>query len=186
MAQLKKARGQAHSTAPSVEAEASETSSPSKELTPIRSSNHDSEEPKKKKNKKSAYKLEVAEENDTAPILIEDDDDQQLERPGKKTRKRKVVENEGATNESCSATSGVDQNCKELPLSKKKVKKHNKETELLNGHGPTEDQNVESEVGQKKKKKQRKQVDDVVKEEKEQLVGKKSKKDKKKKKKHQE
>lgn len=175
MAQLKKARGQAHSTAPSVEAEASETSSPSKELSPIRSSNHDSEEPKKKKkNKKSAYKLEVAEENDTAPILIEDDDDQQLERPGKKTRKRKVVENEG------------DQNCKELPLSKKKVKKHNKETELLNGHGPTEDQNVESEVGQKKKKKQRKEVDDVVKEEKEQLVGKKSKKDKKKKKKHQE
>ncbi|XP_035534540.1 PIN2/TERF1-interacting telomerase inhibitor 1 isoform X2 [Morone saxatilis] len=197
MAQLKKARGQAQSTAPSVEAETNETSGPSEEPSPVHTSNDDSEElkkkkKKKKKSKKSADELEVAEENSAAPIVIEDDDadDQQQEHLGKKKKKRKTVENERATNENCSSTSGVEQNCEELPPSKKKkkLKKHNKETELPNGHGPTEDQTVESEVvlKKKKKKKQRQEVDDVVKEDQEELVEKKSKKDKKKKKKHQE
>uniref|UniRef100_A0A8C4ECJ1 PIN2 (TERF1) interacting telomerase inhibitor 1 n=1 Tax=Dicentrarchus labrax TaxID=13489 RepID=A0A8C4ECJ1_DICLA len=196
MAQLKKARGQAQSTAPSVEAETNETSGPSEEPSPVHMRNDDSEEPKKKKkkkkkkSKKSADELEVAEENSAAPIVIEDDDDdddQQQEHLGKKKKKRKMVENEEATNENCSSTSGVEQNYEEPPSKKKKkLKKHNKETELPNEHGPTEDQTVESEVVlKKKKKKQRQEVDDVVKEEQE-LVEKKSKKDKKKKKKHRE
>ncbi|XP_044024523.1 PIN2/TERF1-interacting telomerase inhibitor 1 [Siniperca chuatsi] len=178
MAQLKRSRGQALSTAPPVEAEANKTSGLSKEPDPIRSSNNDdSEEPKKKKKKKgkkSVDELEVAEENSAAPIVIEDDEDRQQECPGKKKKKRKMVEN-------CSATSGVEQNCVKKKK-KKKLKKHNKETKLLNGHGPAEDQTVESEVVHKKKKKQREEVDDVVKEDKEELVEKKFKKDKKKKK----
>ncbi|KAF1376558.1 hypothetical protein PFLUV_G00212720 [Perca fluviatilis] len=189
MAQLKKARGQDQSTAPSVET--NETSGPSEEPSPILISDNESEESKKKKkkkkSKKSSYELEVIEENSTAaPIIIVDDEDEQQERSGKKKKKRKIVESEGATNENCSSTSGVEQNCEELPPSKKKkkkLKKHHKETELLNGHGPAEDQTVESEVVHKKKKKQREEVNDVVKENEEELVQKKSKKDKKKKKK---
>ncbi|XP_041814484.1 PIN2/TERF1-interacting telomerase inhibitor 1 [Chelmon rostratus] len=187
MAQLKKARGQAQSTAPD------ETSGPSEEPSPTHSSNDDSEEPKKKKkkkkSKKSADQLEVAEEISTAAVVMEDNEGQPQERPGKKKKKRKRVENEGATNENCSSPSGVEQNCKELPPSKKKkkVKNNNKETELLKGHRPTEDQTVESELVHKKKKKHRvEEVDDVVKEEEQEIVEKKSKKDKKKKKKHQE
>ncbi|XP_076611718.1 PIN2/TERF1-interacting telomerase inhibitor 1 [Chaetodon auriga] len=192
MAQLKKARGHTHSTAPS---EANETSGPSEEPSPTHSSNDGSEEPKKKKkkkSKKSADEQEVAEENSSAAIVIEDNEDQPQERPGKKKKKRKRVENEGATNENCSSTSGVEQNCEELPPSKKKKKKkklknNDQECELLNGHGPTEGQSVASEVAHKKKKKHRaEQVDAVVKEEEQELVEKKSKKDKKKKKKHQE
>ncbi|XP_037607598.1 PIN2/TERF1-interacting telomerase inhibitor 1 [Sebastes umbrosus] len=200
MAQLKKSRGQAQSTAPSMETD--ETSGPSEEQSPSEEpsanliSNDDSEEPKKKKkkkkkkkSKKSADDLEVVEENSTAApiVVIEDDEDQQQERSGKKKKKRKMVESEGAANENCSSTSGAEQNCEELPPSKKKKKKlekQNKETELLHGHGPTEDQTVESEVVDKKKKKRREEMDDVVKEE--EPVEKKSKKDKKKKKKHQE
>ncbi|TDH00346.1 hypothetical protein EPR50_G00187600 [Perca flavescens] len=188
MAQLKKARGQDQSTAPSVEP--NESSGPSEEPSPILISDNDSEESKKKKkkkkkSKKSSYELEVIEENSTAaPIIIVDDEDQQQERSGKKKKKRNIVESEGATNENCSSTSGVEQNCEELPPSKKKkkLKKHHKETELLNGHRPAEDQTVESEVVHKKKKK-REKVNDVVKENEEELVQKKFKKDKKKKKK---
>ncbi|XP_068580806.1 PIN2/TERF1-interacting telomerase inhibitor 1 [Cebidichthys violaceus] len=192
MAQLKKDRGQAQSTAPSMET--NETSRPPDEPSPILSSNDDSEEPKKKKkkkkSKKSAGDLEVVEELSTAApvIVIEDDEDKRQECPGKKKKKRKVVESEGATNENCSSTAGVEQNCEEMPPSKKKkkkknkLKKHHKETELLNGHGPTEDQTVESEVVPKKKKKHGEELDDVAKEEEEEeLVEKKPKKDKKKK-----
>ncbi|XP_074471315.1 PIN2/TERF1-interacting telomerase inhibitor 1 [Sebastes fasciatus] len=199
MAQLKKSRGQAQSTAPSMETDEtsgpSEEQSPSEEPSAVLISNDDSEEPKKKKkkkkkkSKKSADDLEVVEENSTAApiIVIEDDEDRQQERSGKKKKKRKMVESKGAANENCSSTSGAEQNCEELPPSKKKKKKlekQNKETELLHGHGPTEDQTVESEVVDKKKKKRREEMDDVVKEE--EPVEKKSKKDKKKKKKHQE
>uniref|UniRef100_A0A8D3AI89 PIN2 (TERF1) interacting telomerase inhibitor 1 n=1 Tax=Scophthalmus maximus TaxID=52904 RepID=A0A8D3AI89_SCOMX len=162
MAQLKKARGQAQSETSGVEAETKETSSPSEEPSPIRSSNNVmEEEPKKKKKKKkrAADELEVVEDNCSAPIVVDDDENQEQERSKKKKKKRKMAENE-------------EQNCEELPPSKKKKQK---ETKLLNGHEPTEDQTVESEVVQKKKKKHREEV-----------VVKKSKKDKKKKKKHQE
>ncbi|XP_054474610.1 PIN2/TERF1-interacting telomerase inhibitor 1 [Anoplopoma fimbria] len=187
MAQLKEARGQGRSTAPSTET--NETSGPSDEPSPVLVID-DSEEPKKKKkkkknkkSKKSADDLEVVEENSTAApiILIEDDEDGQQECSGKKKKKRKVEESDGATNENCSSTSGVEQDCEELPPSKKKkkLKKHHQDTELLNGHGLTEDQTVESEVVHKKKKKNnREEVDDVAKEE---QVVKKSKKNKKKK-----
>ncbi|XP_032399180.1 PIN2/TERF1-interacting telomerase inhibitor 1 isoform X2 [Etheostoma spectabile] len=182
MAQLK-ARGQDQSTAPSVET--NETPGPSEEPSPILISNNDSEESrkkkKKKKSKKSSYELEVIEEKSTAPsYIIVDDEDRQQERSGKKKKKRKIVESEGATNENCSSTSGVEQKCAELPPSKKKKLKHQKETELLNGHGPTEELTIESEVVHKKKKK-REEVNDVAKENEEEVVQKKSKKDKKKK-----
>ncbi|XP_070705296.1 PIN2/TERF1-interacting telomerase inhibitor 1 [Pempheris klunzingeri] len=190
MAQLKNARGQAQTTAPSADVE---TSGPSEEPSPFHNSNDDSEEPKKKrkkkKSKKSVDELEVAEENSTEPIVLEGDEDQQQECPGKKKKKkkRKMAENGGTTIENCSSTCGVAQHCEELPPSKKKKKhkKHNKDTEVPNGLEPTEDQTVESEVVHKKKKKHREEVDDVVKEEWE-VVERKSKKDKKKKKKHQE
>ncbi|XP_069579625.1 PIN2/TERF1-interacting telomerase inhibitor 1 [Brachyistius frenatus] len=176
MAQLKKARG-AQSAAPSVEAEASETSSP------IHTNNDDTEElkkKKKKKKKKAAREVEVVEE--MCPIVIEDEENQEQERSKKNKKKRKTAENEGATEESCSSTSGVEPNCEELPpAKKKKLRKHNKEGELANGHEATENQTVESVVVQKKKKKkkQREEVDTVVKEEEEELVKKKSKKKKK-------
>ncbi|XP_034755937.1 PIN2/TERF1-interacting telomerase inhibitor 1 [Etheostoma cragini] len=183
MAQLK-ARGQDQSTAPSMET--NETSGPSEEPSPILLSDNDSEESrkkkKKKKSKKSSYELEVIEEKSTAPsIIIVDDEDQQQERSGKKKKKRKIVESEGATNENCSSATGVEQSCKELPPSKKKKLKHQKETALLNGHGPTQDQTIESEVVHKKKQKKREEVNDVAKENEEEPVQKKSKKDKKKK-----
>ncbi|XP_042359577.1 PIN2/TERF1-interacting telomerase inhibitor 1 [Plectropomus leopardus] len=188
MAQLKKSRGESQSTAPSEET--SETPGPCEETIVINKG--DSEEPKKKKKKKKSKKsdeeLEVVEEKSTpAHIVIEDDEDQQQEPPKKKKKKRKMVESEGAVNEDCSSNSGVELNCEEQPPSKKKkkLKKHDKGTELLNGHEPTEDQTVESEVVHKKKKKHREEVDEVVREE-EVVLEKKSKKDKKKKKKHQE
>ncbi|GLD59789.1 PIN2/TERF1-interacting telomerase inhibitor 1, partial [Lates japonicus] len=112
MAQLKKARGQAQSlTTP---AETNETSSPSKEPSPVHSSNNDAEEPKKKKKKKkkkAADEVEVLEDNSSAPIVAEDDENQEQERSKKKKKKRKMAENEGATDENCSSTSGVEQNC---------------------------------------------------------------------------
>ncbi|KAK5903634.1 hypothetical protein CgunFtcFv8_007395 [Champsocephalus gunnari] len=189
MAQLKKSRGQTESEEPSMETD--EISGQSEE--PILIPTDDSEEPKKKKKKKkkksntSDDDLEVVEENSTPiPVITVDDEDQQQESSGKKKKKkkRKMVESEEATNENCSSTSGVEQNSEELPPSKKK-KKHKKqhgETELQNGHEPTEDQSVDSEaVG--KKKKHLEEVDD---EDEVEVVEKKSKKDKKKKRKHQE
>ncbi|KAM6992063.1 PIN2/TERF1-interacting telomerase inhibitor 1 [Tautogolabrus adspersus] len=193
MAQLKKARGQALSAEPLETEEANETSSPSDEPDPILRSNDDSEEPKKKKkkkkkSKKSSDELEVAVETVLPPIVIEDDEDQEQEHPVKSKKKRKLVESEEATNETCIPPSGEEQNCEELPPSKKKKKhkKHNKDTELTNGHAQTEDQPVESVTVHKKKKKHREDEDCVIIENNEELVEKKSKKDKKKKKKHQE
>ncbi|KAM6906133.1 PIN2/TERF1-interacting telomerase inhibitor 1 [Lycodopsis pacificus] len=128
MAQLKKDRGQAQSTAPSMETNA--TSGPPDESSPVLISDDDSEEPKKKKKKKSkrsAGDLEVVEEHSTAaPIVIEDDEDKRQECSGKKKKRRKVVESEGATNENSSSTAGVEQNCEEMPPSKKKKKKKKK------------------------------------------------------------
>ncbi|XP_034435792.1 PIN2/TERF1-interacting telomerase inhibitor 1 isoform X2 [Hippoglossus hippoglossus] len=181
MAQLKKARGQDPRAAFRADAETSETSTPSEE--PIHSSNNDAEEPKKKKKKKkkrATNELEVVEDNCSSPIVVEDNENQEQERK-KKKKKRKMAENEGASAENCSSTSGVEQNCEEQPPSKKKkLKKHKKETELLNGHEPSDDQTVESEVVPKKKHREEEEGDVV-----EVVVQKKSKK-KKKKKKHQE
>ncbi|KAJ4929462.1 hypothetical protein JOQ06_005070 [Pogonophryne albipinna] len=187
MAQLKKSRGQAESEEPSMETD--ETSGQSEE--PILIPTDDSEEPKKKKKKKNKKKsntsdddLEVVEENSTpVPVITVDDKDQQQESSGKKKKKRKMVESEEATNENCSSTSGVEQNSEELPPSKKKKhKKQHRETELQNGHEPTEDQSVDSEAVGKKKK----HLEEVGVEDKVEVVEKKSKKDKKKKRKHQE
>ncbi|XP_071757623.2 PIN2/TERF1-interacting telomerase inhibitor 1 [Centroberyx gerrardi] len=192
MAQLKKARGQARDPASSLGAETSEMSGPSEELSAIHTASHDADEPKKKKKKKkktreAADEIEVAAEECIAPIIMEVNEDHEPARSGKKKKKRKMVENEGAMTEDCSSTSGVEQNCEEEQTSskKKKHKKHDK-TELLNGHDPTENQTIESEVVHKKKKKHREQVDSVIGEDKEVLVEKKSKKDKKKKKREQE
>ncbi|XP_053301247.1 PIN2/TERF1-interacting telomerase inhibitor 1 [Pleuronectes platessa] len=177
MAQLKKARGQDPRATSRADAETSETSTPSEE--PIRSSNDDMDEPKKKKKKKKKKKatneLQVVEDNCSSPIVVEDNENQEQERK-KKKKKRKMAEIEEASDENCSSTSGVEQNCEEQPPSKKKkLKKHKKETELLNGHEPSDDQTVESEVVPEEE-------GDVV----EVVVQKKSKKKKKKKKKHQE
>ncbi|KAL6096038.1 pinx1 [Pungitius sinensis] len=168
MAQLKKARGQAPST------ETNETSGPTDEPRPIIVINDEKPKKKKKssKNKREELDLEVVEENSTAVpvILIEDDAGEQRDGSGKKKKKRKV-------NENCGAPSGGEQNCEALPPSKKKKKKKNQlqheESERLNGHGPTGDYTVDSEVVHEEE------------EEKEGLVEKKSKKDKKKKNKHQ-
>ncbi|KAK5880242.1 hypothetical protein CesoFtcFv8_023290 [Champsocephalus esox] len=184
MAQLKKSRGQTESEEPSMETD--EISGQSEE--PILIPTDDSEEPKKKKKKKKSNTsdddLEVVEENSTPiPVITVDDEDQQQESSGKKKKKkkkRKMVESEEATNENCSSTSGVEQNSEELPPSKKK-KKHG-ETELQNGHEPTEDQSVDSEAVGKKKK----HLEEVGDEDEVEVVEKKSKKDKKKKRKHQE
>ncbi|XP_034383711.1 PIN2/TERF1-interacting telomerase inhibitor 1 [Cyclopterus lumpus] len=198
MAQLKNGCGQAQSTAPSMEAqstapsmETDETSAPSDD--PILIISDDLEEPKKKKkkSKKSADDLEVVEENSSAApiIVIEDNEDKRQECSGQKKKKRKVVDSEGAAKENCGSSFGVEQDSEALPPSKKKKKKLKKghdEMDPLNGHGPTEDQTVESEVAHKKKKKHREELDDVAKEEEEEVVEKKSKKDKKKKKNHRE
>ncbi|XP_019947427.1 PIN2/TERF1-interacting telomerase inhibitor 1 [Paralichthys olivaceus] len=188
MAQLKKARGQDPSATSRADAETSETSTPSEE--PIHSTNNDTEEPrkkKKKKKKKAMNELEVVEDNCSSPIVVEEDENQEQERLKKKTKKkRKMAENKETTDENCSSTSGVEQNfeeqnCEERPPSKKKkLKKHKKETELLNGHEPSEDQTVKSEVVPKKKNREEEEGDVVVVEEK------KPKKNKKKKKKRQE
>ncbi|KAF3702793.1 PIN2/TERF1-interacting telomerase inhibitor 1 67-11-3 protein [Channa argus] len=187
MAKLKKAQGQPQNSASSVP-DNNKTSSPSEEPSPIHSSSDDTEEPKKKKNKKRNKKamdeVEIVKDRSTSTIVVEDSDNLELQR-SRKMKKRKVVKNEEATDEN--STSGVKQYCEELPPSKKKkLKKHSKEADLLNGHGPTDDQALESDVVQKKKKKHKDEVDHVVEEDTGELVQKKSKKDKKKKKKHQE
>ncbi|XP_040016775.2 PIN2/TERF1-interacting telomerase inhibitor 1 isoform X2 [Gasterosteus aculeatus] len=179
MADLKRASEEAPST------ETNETSGPTNE--PVIVIDDGGGEPKKKKKKKKKNKnkrqesedLEVVEENSTAVpvILIEDDEDERGDSSGKKKKKRKV-------NENCGAPSGGEQNCEALPPSKKKKKKQQQQhegTELLNGHGPTDDHAVDSEVVDKKKPIEK--PGDEIKEE--ELVAKKSKKDKKKKKKHQ-
>ncbi|XP_056284560.1 PIN2/TERF1-interacting telomerase inhibitor 1 [Pseudoliparis swirei] len=166
MALMKKGSGPAQSAAPPMETD--ENSAPSDE--PIIIDDDDSEElkKKKKKSKKSSVDLEVVEENSTAApiIIIEEDEDKQQEPSGEK-KKRKVVESDGAAEENCDSTSGVEQNSEVVPppkkkKKKKKLKKALEETELLNGHVPTEDQTVESEVAHKKRKKRREELDDVV------------------------
>ncbi|XP_060947356.1 PIN2/TERF1-interacting telomerase inhibitor 1 [Limanda limanda] len=174
MAQLKKARGQDPRETSQADAGTSETSTPSEE--PIHISNNNTEEPKKKKKKKkkkATNELEVVEDNFSSPIAVEDSENQEQERKKKKKKKkRKMAEIEGASDENCSSTSGVEQNCEEQPPSKKKKLKK------LNGHEPSDDQTVESEVVPKEEHREEGDVVEVV-------VQKKSKK-KKKKKKHQE
>uniref|UniRef100_A0A665V4U0 PIN2 (TERF1) interacting telomerase inhibitor 1 n=1 Tax=Echeneis naucrates TaxID=173247 RepID=A0A665V4U0_ECHNA len=167
MAQLKKARIQAQSGTSPEKAESLEPSCR------IHSSNNDTAEPKKKKKK---AKVEIV-DNNGAPIVVEDDENQEQE-PERKKKKRKMAKSERATDENLCSISSVEQNCEELPPSKKKKhKKHSKETELLNGHKPSDEQTVESEVVQKKTKKRGEEVKEEVVE--------KSKKEKKKKKKQQ-
>ncbi|XP_041661275.1 PIN2/TERF1-interacting telomerase inhibitor 1 [Cheilinus undulatus] len=194
MAQLKKARGQTQMTEASPGEEADETSRPSEEPDPSSVCRDGSEglkkKKKKKKSKKSSDDIEMVEENISTPIVIEDDGNEEQEPQRKKKKKRKLVESEEAPNETCSSPSGVENcedNCEELPSSKKKKhKKHKKEAELTNGHTQTEEQNTEHSIVQKKKKKHREEAEDVVYEDDQEPVEKKSKKDKKKKKKHQE
>ncbi|KAM8832085.1 PIN2/TERF1-interacting telomerase inhibitor 1 [Spinachia spinachia] len=178
MAQLKRARGQAPS------AETNETSGPTDEPGAVVAIKDD--EPKKKKKKKKKSKttreelddLELVEENSTAVpvILIEDDEGEQRDGSSQKKKRRKV--------ENCGAPCVGEQNCEALPPSKKTKKKKKKtkreETELLNGHGPTDDRTVELEVVHKENKLIEK-LDDEMKE----PVENQSKKDKKKKRKRQ-
>ncbi|XP_017282739.1 PIN2/TERF1-interacting telomerase inhibitor 1 [Kryptolebias marmoratus] len=160
MAQLKKARG-AQSTAPSA-AEVTETGGPAEELSPVDVSNDDAEEPKKKK-KKDKKLVEVVE--------VVDDKSQEKESSRKK-KKRKITEHD------CSSTNVPEENCQELRSSKKKkLKKRPKDGELLNGHGPAQDETVECELMQAENHKE----DDVGEEWNEEPVVKKSKKKKRKK-----
>lgn len=181
MVRLKAARG-ADATAPLVEAEAKETSSPAKELSPV-NSNDGTKEPKrkkKKKNSKSIEDLEVVEDKciDPPVVVVVDDDNQEEVRSKKKKKKRKTAEHDNNANESC-RSSNVLENCQELCSSRKtKLKKR----ELLNGDMPTENKAVESVLTLDEK---RNHKQDDVGEEYNALVVKKSKK-KKKKKKHQE
>ncbi|XP_013874327.1 PIN2/TERF1-interacting telomerase inhibitor 1 isoform X1 [Austrofundulus limnaeus] len=181
MARLKAARG-AEATAPSVEAEATETSGPGKELSPV-NSNDDTEEPKrkkKKKNKKPVEDVEVIEEKCIGPVVVEIDDDNQEEERSrrKKKKKRKTAEHDNNANENCTSMN-VLENCQELCSSRKtKLKKR----EHLNGHEPTENKSGESELTQDEKKNHKQ---DDAGEEYNELVVKKSKK-KKRKQEHQE
>lgn len=146
MARLKKACG-AEATAPSVEAEATETSSPAKELSPVNS--NDEEEPKKKKkkkNKKPVEDVEVVEEKCIGPsvVVIVDDDNQEEQRSRKKKNKRKTAEHDNNANENCSSTNVLEENCQELCSSRKtKLKKR----ELLNGQEPRKERrNIKSKI----------------------------------------
>uniref|UniRef100_G3P9N5 PIN2 (TERF1) interacting telomerase inhibitor 1 n=1 Tax=Gasterosteus aculeatus TaxID=69293 RepID=G3P9N5_GASAC len=134
--------------------------------------------------KRASEEAPSTETNETSgptnePVIViddgggeQDDEDERGDSSGKKKKKRKV-------NENCGAPSGGEQNCEALPPSKKKKKQQQHEgTELLNGHGPTDDHAVDSEVVDKKKPIEK--PGDEIKEE--ELVAKKSKKDKKKKK----
>ncbi|XP_028253920.1 PIN2/TERF1-interacting telomerase inhibitor 1 [Parambassis ranga] len=185
MAQLKKSRG-VQKTESSVEAETTETSGPSDEVSPVHSNSDDTKEPekkkkKKKKNKKAVDEVGVEEEEETcsAPILEDTEEKQEEERSKKKKKKRKMAENTDAAVDNSCSTSGLEPDCEELPLSKKKKPKKHKDSELVNGHETNETQTVESE--DERKKKHTEDVDSEVKDEE-----KKSKKKKKKKKKHHE
>lgn len=176
MAQLKKARGAQNADTP-------ETSNASEEVGLNHNSNDDTEEPKKKKKKKKKAADEVAEEQCSTPAAVEDKEDQEKEHSKKKKKKRKMAESEEVVNENCSSTCSTE--CEELQTKKKKLKKRSEQSELLNGHEPTEDETLDLNTVQKKKKKNRDEVDSVATEDgKEELVEKKSK--KKKKRKHQE
>ncbi|KAM9703137.1 PIN2/TERF1-interacting telomerase inhibitor 1 [Menidia menidia] len=179
MAQLKKARQGPTATYPT-EAEATETSGPTEQVSPVCSSEETEDagrkkKKKKKKSKKPTEDIEVVEEQSSAPISGEDGENGEKESSRKK-KKRKMAENHKDVNEDVSSADVVELSCEEPPPSKKKKLKKHKKSELLSGNNLTETESVESELTHNSLREEGEEVKD----DEEGLEGKKSKKKKKK------